>query len=45
MFRWDEIDENEVKQIFKKKAGDHIRNILNKAKKSQQKPDFITDEN
>ncbi|XP_048132883.1 uncharacterized protein LOC115757345 isoform X2 [Rhodamnia argentea] len=41
-FSWDEMEENEVRRIFKKKAGDHIRNVMNKAKRSQGKPDFIT---
>ncbi|KAI3420691.1 uncharacterized protein J3R85_012485 [Psidium guajava] len=41
-FRWDEIEEEEIKRIFKKKAGDHIRNVINRAKTRQVKPDFIT---
>ncbi|XP_048134029.1 uncharacterized protein LOC125314839 [Rhodamnia argentea] len=41
-FNWDETEEDEVRRIFKKKAGDHIRNVMNKAKRSQGKPDFIT---
>ncbi|XP_048128343.1 uncharacterized protein LOC115742148 [Rhodamnia argentea] len=40
-FSWDETEEDEVRRIFKKKAGDHIRNVMNKAKRSQGKPDFI----
>ncbi|XP_056161913.1 uncharacterized protein LOC130135997 [Syzygium oleosum] len=44
-FRWDEMEENEVRRIFKKKAGDHMRNVMNKAKRNQQKPDFIKADN
>ena len=36
------MEENEVRRIFKKKAGDHMRNVMNKAKRNQRKPDFIT---
>ncbi|KAI3412474.1 J domain-containing protein [Psidium guajava] len=42
-FKWDEMEEDEVRRIFKKKAGDHIRNVMNKAKTRQVKPDFITE--
>ncbi|XP_048127820.1 uncharacterized protein LOC125312741 [Rhodamnia argentea] len=41
-FNWNEMEEDEVRRIFKKKAGDHIQNVMNKAKRSQGKPDFIT---
>ncbi|XP_056159232.1 uncharacterized protein LOC130135029 isoform X1 [Syzygium oleosum] len=44
-FRWDEAEEKEVRRIFKKKAGDHMRNVMNRAKRSQEKPDFITADN
>ncbi|XP_056166447.1 uncharacterized protein LOC130137908 [Syzygium oleosum] len=44
-FRWDEMEENEVRRIFKKKTGDHMRNVMNKAKRNQRKPDFITADN
>ncbi|XP_056170473.1 uncharacterized protein LOC115666878 [Syzygium oleosum] len=44
-FRWDETKEYEVRRIFKKKAGDHMRNVMNKAKIRQEKPDFITTDN
>ncbi|XP_056166391.1 uncharacterized protein LOC130137897 [Syzygium oleosum] len=35
-FRWDEAEEKEVKRIFKKKAGDHMRNVMNRAKKDKK---------
>ena len=44
-FRWDEIEEKEIKRIFKKKAGDHMRNVMNRAKRDQEKPDFFTADN
>ncbi|XP_056174569.1 uncharacterized protein LOC130140100 isoform X2 [Syzygium oleosum] len=44
-FRWDEAEEKEVRRIFKKKTGDHMRNVMNRAKRSQEKPDFITADN
>ncbi|XP_056158501.1 uncharacterized protein LOC130134825 [Syzygium oleosum] len=44
-FRWDEAEEKEVKRNFKKKADDHMRNVMNRAKRSQEKSDFITADN
>ncbi|XP_074557057.1 uncharacterized protein LOC141813049 [Curcuma longa] len=44
-FTWDPIDEVEIRRIFKKKCGDHIRQTLNHAKTRGKKPPFITDEN
>ncbi|XP_056169584.1 uncharacterized protein LOC130138721 [Syzygium oleosum] len=44
-FRWDEAEEKEVRRIFKKKADDHMRNVMNRAKRSQEKSDFITADN
>ncbi|XP_074569780.1 uncharacterized protein LOC141826436 [Curcuma longa] len=44
-FTWDPSDEVEIRRIFKKKCGDHIRNTLNHAKTRGKKPPFITDEN
>ena len=39
------MEEDEVKRIFKKKAGDHMQNMINKAKRNQRKLDFITADN
>ena len=36
------MEEAEVRRIFKKKVGDHIRYVINKAKRTKEKPDFIT---
>ncbi|XP_074576665.1 uncharacterized protein LOC141833177 [Curcuma longa] len=44
-FTWDPTDEVEIRRIFKKKCGDHIRHILNHAKTRKKKPACITDEN
>ncbi|XP_042394133.1 uncharacterized protein LOC121984985 [Zingiber officinale] len=44
-FTWDMIDEMEIKRIFMKKYGDHIRHVLNHAKSRGKKPPFITEEN
>ncbi|XP_042449038.1 uncharacterized protein LOC122033962 [Zingiber officinale] len=44
-FTWDMFDEMEIKRIFMKKCGDHIRHVLNHAKSRAKKPPFITEEN
>ncbi|XP_074567154.1 uncharacterized protein LOC141823833 [Curcuma longa] len=44
-FTWDPTHEVEIRRIFKKKCGDHIRHILNHAKTRKKKPACITDEN
>ncbi|KAI6688728.1 hypothetical protein NL676_025556 [Syzygium grande] len=44
-FRWDEAGEKEARIIFKRKAGGHMRNVMNRAKRSQETPDFITADN
>ncbi|XP_074565007.1 uncharacterized protein LOC141821489 [Curcuma longa] len=44
-FTWDPTDEVEIRRIFKKKCGDHIRHILNHAKTRKKKPACISDEN
>ena len=36
------MEEKKVRRIFKKKACDHMRNVINRAKRSQEKTDFIT---
>ncbi|XP_048132790.1 uncharacterized protein LOC115733800 isoform X1 [Rhodamnia argentea] len=43
-FSWDKSQDSEIRRIFKKKAGDHIRNVMNKAKTKKVKPHFITGE-
>ena len=35
----------EIRRIFKKKCGDHIRHVLSHAKSQGKKPNFITEEN
>ncbi|XP_042465847.1 uncharacterized protein LOC122048327 [Zingiber officinale] len=45
LFSWDPYFEMEVKRIFKKKCGDHIRHVLNHAKSTGKKPPFITTDN
>ncbi|XP_074560182.1 uncharacterized protein LOC141816268, partial [Curcuma longa] len=44
-FTWDPSHELEIKRIFLKKCGDHIRHTLNHAKTRNKKPPCITDEN
>ncbi|XP_074556358.1 uncharacterized protein LOC141812212 [Curcuma longa] len=44
-FTWDPSHEMEIKRIFKKKCGDHIRHTIHHAKISNKKPPCITDEN
>ncbi|XP_074591071.1 uncharacterized protein LOC141846957 [Curcuma longa] len=44
-FTWDPAHELEIKRIFLKKCGDHIRHTLNHAKTRNKKPPCITDEN
>ena len=44
-FKWDEVEEKEVRRIFKKKASDHMRNVMNRAKRSQEKLNFIIGDN
>ncbi|XP_042439815.1 uncharacterized protein LOC122025119 [Zingiber officinale] len=44
-FTWDMNDDMEIRRIFMKKCGDHIRHVLNHAKSKGKKPPFITEEN
>ena len=36
------MEEAEIRRIFKKKVGDHMRYVMNKAKRTKEKPDFVT---
>ena len=39
------MEEDEVKRIFKKKIGDHMQYMINRAKRRKEKPTFFTTDN